>query len=86
MMIDTAMPTLEDIVARSSAPEGHANDVIVGAGKLVYWKRRADLDGSEGLTFFDGDLRDVLEPDDPRVVAELEQEHAHQRRGLTLGV
>jgi hypothetical protein len=77
MMIDTAMPTLDEIMARSTVPERHANDVIVGVGNLVYWKRRDVLNGNEGMTFFDGDLRDVLEPDDPRVIAELEREHAH---------
>ncbi|MDC8759908.1 hypothetical protein [Janthinobacterium fluminis] len=77
MIIDMKMPSLEEILARSTVPEKHTTDVIVGVGSLVFWKRRADLDGSEGVTFFDGDMRDVLESDDPRIIAALEREHAH---------
>lgn len=71
MVIDTVMPTLEEVIARSTAPAAHANNVIVSVGVLVYWKARTDLDGTEGVTFFDGDYRDVLEPNDPRILAAL---------------
>lgn len=71
MKFDTHMPSLEEVRARSMPPPGHEHDFVACVGDFLYWKPRAEVDGTEGLTFFDGDYRDVLEADDPKVVAAL---------------
>ncbi|WP_156369527.1 hypothetical protein [Duganella sp. Leaf126] len=48
-------------------PEKHIGDVIVERKGHPVWCTRADVRPDDGRCFYDGDLSDVLEPDDPRV-------------------
>lgn len=61
--------TQDEFMARFAPPPAHADDVVVQVGSKYVWRKRVDLDGTEGVVFFDGDYRDVLEPDDPRLGA-----------------
>ncbi|MES2262111.1 MAG: hypothetical protein V4724_26620 [Pseudomonadota bacterium] len=67
--MSTQRMTKEEFLACFAPPPEHADDMVIMVKGLPVWKRRADIDGSEGAVFFDGDYRDVLEPDDPRVRA-----------------
>eukprot|EP01034_Spumella_vulgaris_P037852 gene37852-46708_t len=53
-------------MAKFAPPPAHADDVVIQVRGKFVWRKRADLDGTEGIVFFDGDYRDVLEPGDPR--------------------
>jgi hypothetical protein len=61
------MSAKEEFLARFTPPPAHVGDAIVEIGGFVVWRKQEDLDGTEGVVFFDGDYRDVLEPDDPRL-------------------
>ncbi|SFU93954.1 hypothetical protein [Pseudoduganella namucuonensis] len=45
-----------------------AGHEIVGVNGRLVWKRRADIQPDDMRVFYDGDYRDVLAPDDPRIV------------------
>jgi hypothetical protein len=57
----------EEFLARFKPPPAHVGDAIVEIGGFVVWRTPADLDGTEGILFFDGDYRDILEPEDRRL-------------------
>ena len=48
-------------------PEKHIGDVIVERKGHLVWCARAELRPDDGRCFYDGDLDEVLEPNDPRV-------------------
>lgn len=70
ILVDTQIPSAEEIIARSCAPAAHKGDVVILVKGLHVWKKRADLKPDEPfIPFFGGDFRTVLEPDDPRLKA-----------------
>ena len=69
-LIDTRIPSLKEIRARSCPPDAHEGDVIVIVNGFWTWRTRALMaQNDEYVPFFGGDYRDVLEPDDPRLKA-----------------
>lgn len=70
-MANAALPTTQELLARALPPEQFAGCAVVAIGNLLYWKPRAELTDDDQRVFFDGDCREVLAPDDPRIVAAL---------------
>jgi hypothetical protein len=50
------------------AAERWAGHVIVVVNGHCVWKPRAELKPGDMRCFYDGDVRDVLAPDDPRIL------------------
>ena len=62
-----SIPSLEEMRARTLPPAGYEDCIVAARGKLLYWGRRGKLQAGDQVVFFDGDCRDVLLPDDPRL-------------------
>lgn len=70
LLVDTRIPSIEEIRARSCPPENHRGDVIILINGLHTWKKRSELKPDEPyVPFFGGDFSTVLEPGDPRLKA-----------------
>lgn len=61
------LPSTEEMSARMFPPKGYEDCFVVQVGEHLTWKRKADLADDDMIAFFDGDCRDVLLPDDPRL-------------------
>lgn len=61
------LPSTEELSARMFPPAGYEDCLVVQVGEHVVWKREADLVDTDLISFYDGDCRDVLLPDDPRL-------------------
>jgi len=61
------LPSPEELNARMFPPAGYEGCFVVQVGKHLMWKRKEDLKGDDLVCFYDGDCRDVLLPDDPRL-------------------
>jgi len=59
--------SVDEAFARMFPPEGYKDCVVVQVGKHRVWKREEDLTDDDLVCFYDGDCRDVLLPDDPRL-------------------
>jgi hypothetical protein len=58
-----ALPTVEEFLARLLPPPGYeSHKVIERDGKLMFCLP-ADIQPTDGLCFYDGDMRDVVKPD-----------------------
>jgi hypothetical protein len=63
------LPSPEELAARMFPPAGFEGAFVVQVGEHVVWKRKEDLADTDLVCFYDGDCRDVLTPDDPRLAA-----------------
>lgn len=72
----TKLPDEAELRARISAPVGFEGCVVVSVGDLLVWRRRTDLCDDDLINFYDGDCRNVLPPDDPRVIEAEKALHA----------
>ncbi|KQV54800.1 MULTISPECIES: hypothetical protein [unclassified Duganella] len=63
----------EDFLARTLPPKGYEAHLIVRAKDFYYFKHLDNLQDGDEIAFYDGDMRDVLLPDDPRVTEFLEK-------------
>jgi len=59
--------SVDEAFARMFPPAGYEDCVVVQVGEYLVWKREADLTDDAPICFYDGDCRDVLFPDDPRL-------------------
>jgi hypothetical protein len=67
MAIGQTMPTIEEFCARFLPPTGYEDHCVVESRGLLVWMKREDMGPHDVLCFYDGDCRDVLKPDDPRL-------------------
>jgi hypothetical protein len=63
----TLNPALKEILARLCAPPGYEGHVITEVGPYLVWKLPSEMTPNHPIVFFDGDCRNVLKPDDPRL-------------------
>jgi hypothetical protein len=69
LLFSTAIPSVEELRARSLPSEGYEGYRIVKKDDYLMWKKAEDIGGDDLLVFFDGDCRTVLLPDDARLNA-----------------
>lgn len=63
------LPSKEELLARVLPPKGYEGALIVQVGDHLVWKHPDDVADDDQVVFYDGDCRDVLTPDDPRLKA-----------------
>lgn len=56
-------------IARHFKPDQYIGYRIVCTDEFCYFKHPDDVKPDDLVAFYDGDMRDVLPPDDPRVKA-----------------
>ena len=59
--------SVDEALSRMLPPAGYEDCFVVRVGKHLVWKRKEDLADEDLVSFYDGDCRDVLLPDDPRL-------------------
>jgi len=67
MDTEKAMPSIDDFRNRVLPPHGYEGCVVVEVHGYLVWMKREELGPGDTVCFFDGDCRNVLTPDDPRV-------------------
>jgi len=67
MNTENYLPELEDVLAKLLPPPGLEECVVVESQGLLIWMRPEDMGPGEAICFYDGDCREVLRPDDPKV-------------------
>ena len=68
-LTSTEIPSIEEIRARTLPPDGFEDCRIVQVGEHLVWKKSADILPGDLISFYDGDCRNVLKPNDPRLKA-----------------
>lgn len=58
---------IEEALARVCPPSGYEGHTITEVGPYLVWKLPSEMGPNDPIVFFDGDCRDVLKPDDPRL-------------------
>jgi hypothetical protein len=59
---------LKEALARLSPPLGYEGHLITEIGPYLVWKLPSEMGPDDPIVFFDGDCRDVLKRDDPKVI------------------
>lgn len=59
--------SVDEAFARMFPPVGFEGCFVVTEGKHLVWRREDELTDDSLINFYDGDCRDVLTPDDPRL-------------------
>jgi hypothetical protein len=67
--LPTKRESAEEFLARTLPPKGYKDYLIICTKEFCYFKHQDDLQDHDEIAFFDGDMRDVLLPDDSRVKA-----------------
>lgn len=61
------IPSTWELAARMFPPADYADCVVVQIGEHCVWRREDELTDDDLICFYDGDCRNVLLPDDPRL-------------------
>jgi hypothetical protein len=59
--------TVAEFLAQILPPTGYEHHIVVERGGVLIWARRDELQADDAICFYDGDCREVLTPDNPRL-------------------
>lgn len=59
--------SLANMRARTGPPAGYEDHVVTRVGEHLVWARFEDLKEDDPVVLYEGDCRNVLVPDDPRL-------------------
>ena len=61
--------SIADLRARTGPPAGYEDHVVSRVHEHLVWARLEDLQDDDAVLLYEGDCREVLLPDDPRLRA-----------------
>lgn len=61
------VPTAAELLAQILPPAGYQHHIVVERRGVLVWARRDQLQAGDAICFYDGDCREVFQPDDPRL-------------------
>ena len=56
-------PTAAEFLAQILPPAGYENHIVVKRHGVLVWTLREDLQADDAICFYDGDCREVFNPD-----------------------